>query len=133
MPFADPARRREYDKARKQKQRAQGRTKKGLDTRLTPTEIETAEDIQGLFNEVVAEVRTADGFPDLQAELDVFKSDLTFDESADYSLQVAQQSGAHALCLVTYDLTPELIDDLRQLSIYYNYDPDFEGYVHFSW
>jgi len=37
------------------------------------------------------------------------------------------------LCLVTYDLTPELIDDLRQLSIYYNYDPDFEGYVHFSW
>lgn len=32
-----------------------------MDTRLTPAEIETAEDIQGLFNEVVAEVRTADG------------------------------------------------------------------------
>lgn len=25
----------------------------------------------------------------------------------------AEQSGIHALCLVTYDLTPELIDDLR--------------------
>jgi hypothetical protein len=60
MPFADPQRRREYDKERKQKQRAQGRTKKRLDTRLTPAEIETAKDIQGLFNEVVAEARTAD-------------------------------------------------------------------------
>ena len=28
MPFADPQRRREYDKERKQKQRAEGRTKK---------------------------------------------------------------------------------------------------------
>lgn len=75
---------------------------------------------------------TVSGFPDLQAELDVFKSDLTFDESADYSLQVAQQSGIHALCLATYDLTPELIDDLRQPSIYYSYDPELEGYIHFS-
>jgi hypothetical protein len=39
----------------------------------------------------------------------------------------AEQSGIHALCLVTYDLTPELIDDLRQPSIYYSYDPDLVG------
>jgi len=75
---------------------------------------------------------TVSGFSELQAELDVFKSDLTLDESADYSLQVAQQSGIHALCLVTYDLTPELIDDLRQPSIYYSYDPELEGHIHFS-
>ncbi|HYC19392.1 MAG TPA: hypothetical protein VEF35_02065 [Candidatus Bathyarchaeia archaeon] len=60
MPFADPTRRRAYDAARKRKQRAQGWTKKRMDTRLTPVEIETAEDIKGLFNEVVAEVRTAE-------------------------------------------------------------------------
>jgi len=70
---------------------------------------------------------TVSGFSELQAELDVFKSALTLDESADYSLQVAQQSGIHALCLVTYDLTPELIDDLRQPSIYYSYDPELVG------
>jgi len=79
------------------------------------------------------EMITVSGYPDLQAELDVFKSGFTFDESADYSLQVAQQSGIHALCLVTYDLTPELIDDLGRPSIYYNYDPDLVGYMHFSW
>ena len=50
---------------------------------------------------------TVSGFSELQAELDVFKSGLTLDGSADYSLQVAQQSGIHALCLVTYDLTPD--------------------------
>ena len=44
---------------------------------------------------------TVSGFSELQAELDVFKSGLTLDESADYSLQVAQQSGIYALCLVT--------------------------------
>jgi predicted phage terminase large subunit-like protein len=75
---------------------------------------------------------TVSGFSELQAELDVFKSGLTLDGSADYSLQVAQQSGIHALCLVTYDLTPEMIDDLRQPSIYYSYDPDLEGYIHFG-
>ena len=76
---------------------------------------------------------TVSGLSELQAELDVFKSGLTFDESADYSLQVAQQSGIHALCLVAYDLTPGLIDDLRQPSIHYSYDPELEGYIHFSW
>ena len=76
---------------------------------------------------------TVSGFPELQAELDVFKSGLTFDESADYSLQVAQQSGIHALCLVTYDLPPAFIDDLRQPSITYGYDPEVYGYIHFGW
>jgi hypothetical protein len=46
-------------------------------------------------------------YPELMAELDVFKSDFTYGEAPDYSLQVAQQSGIHALCLVTYDVDPE--------------------------
>jgi ribosome-binding protein aMBF1 (putative translation factor) len=61
MPYADPKKRREYDKARKQRQRSQGRTKKGLDNRLTALEIKNAEDLCGLINEVVAEARDADG------------------------------------------------------------------------
>jgi hypothetical protein len=61
MPYADPARRREYDAARKSGQRAQGWTKKRMDTRLTPAAIEMTKDIRGQFNEVVTEVRTADG------------------------------------------------------------------------
>ena len=42
-------------------QRAEGRTKKSIDTRLTALEIKTAEDLRGLFNEVVDEARNADG------------------------------------------------------------------------
>lgn len=61
MPYADPERRREYDAERKRRQRAQGWTKKRVDTRLTPAAIETTKDIHGLFNEAVEEVRTADG------------------------------------------------------------------------
>ena len=61
MPFADPQRRREYDKERKQKQRAEGRTKKRLDTRLTALEIKNAQDLCCLINEVVDEARNADG------------------------------------------------------------------------
>ena len=64
-------------------------------------------------------------YPDLKAELDVFKSGYTYDESADFSLQVAQQSAIDALCLVTHDITPGLIRYLTQPSIYYSYDPDF--------
>lgn len=70
-------------------------------------------------------------FPELRAELDVFKSAPTFDGSADYTLQAAQQSGIQALCLVTYDLGFELYTD--QPSIYLNYDPDVVGGdMHFS-
>ena len=61
MPYADPERRRAYNKAYKQRQRAQGLTKKSIDTRLTALEINTAEDLRGLYNEVVTEVRNADG------------------------------------------------------------------------
>ena len=64
-------------------------------------------------------------FPDhseLLAELEVFTSYFTYTAAPDYSLQVAQQSAIHALCLVTQDLSPELIHCLRQPSICYNYD-----------
>ena len=74
---------------------------------------------------------TIPDYPELQAELDVFKSDFTLDGSADYSLQVAQQSGIQALCLVTYDLGAELIYR-RQPSIYFSYDRDLMGDMHFS-
>ena len=69
----------------------------------------------------------------LQAELDVFKSGITFDGSADYSLQVAQQSGIHALCLVTHDLSPEEVYYRRRPSVHYDYDRYLEGDVRFSW
>jgi len=45
--------------------------------------------------------------PELIAELDVFKSELTFSGVPDFSLQVAQQSAVQALCLATYDYEPE--------------------------
>jgi curved DNA-binding protein CbpA len=60
MPYKDPKRRREYDKAYKRKQRGEGLKKRGLDTRLTAFEIKTAEDLRALFNEIIAEVRNAD-------------------------------------------------------------------------
>ncbi|MGA3198654.1 MAG: hypothetical protein ABSD89_04535 [Halobacteriota archaeon] len=72
-------------------------------------------------------------YPLLQAELDVFKSDITLDGNADYSLQVAQQLGIHALCLVTYDLSWELLYYRTQPSVYYNYDRYLERDVRFSW
>jgi hypothetical protein len=59
MPYADPERRREYNKAYKRMQRAQGLTKKSIDARLTLAEIETADDVSGLYNEAVAEIRNA--------------------------------------------------------------------------
>jgi hypothetical protein len=71
-----------------------------------------------------SEMITIPAYPELQAEIDVFKSDFTFDGKADYSLQVAQQSGVQALCLVTHDLSAELMNALRRPSVYYNYDPD---------
>jgi polyhydroxyalkanoate synthesis regulator phasin len=61
MPYANPERRREYNKAYKRMQRAQGLTKKSIDTRLTPLKLTTAEDLRGLVNEVVEEARNANG------------------------------------------------------------------------
>ncbi len=58
MPYADPARRRAYDAARKRRQQVSGWTKKRLDTRPTALQIETARDVCDLFNEAMAEVRT---------------------------------------------------------------------------
>jgi predicted phage terminase large subunit-like protein len=75
---------------------------------------------------------TIPDYHELQAELDVFKSGFTFDGSADYSAQVAQQSGIHALCLVTYDISAALIHFRRQPSVYYSFDRDLIGDVHFS-
>lgn len=60
MPFKDEKTRREYDKAYKHKRRSEGWTKKGLDKRLTDLQVETAEDLRDLLNEVVAETRDAD-------------------------------------------------------------------------
>jgi uncharacterized coiled-coil protein SlyX len=59
-PYADPEKRRAYDKERKQKQRSQGWTKKGVDNRLTALEIKTAKDLCSILNEVVGEARNAD-------------------------------------------------------------------------
>ena len=61
-------------------------------------------------------------YPELMAELSVFKSAFTYDEKPDYSLQVAQQSGIHALCLVTYDLDPTMWE--YHPDIYCGFDED---------
>lgn len=60
MPYKDTTRRREYDKTYKRRQRAQGLTKKGVDTRLTESEVETAEDLRDMLNEIWAETQAAD-------------------------------------------------------------------------
>jgi hypothetical protein len=66
-------------------------------------------------------------YPELIAELDVFKSDFTYGEAPDYSLQIAQQSGILALCLVTYNVDP-LVLSMSYDDIYYSYDPDLIRY-----
>jgi len=66
-------------------------------------------------------------YPELIAELDVFKSDFTYGEAPDYSLQVAQQSGILALCLVTYDVDPEALS-MSYEEVYYSYYPDLIRY-----
>jgi hypothetical protein len=61
-------------------------------------------------------------YPELLAELDVFKSDFTVSRVPDYSLQIAQQSGIHALCLVTYDVDTQALPPFSFLynSIHYS-------------
>lgn len=56
------------------------------------------------------------------AELDVFKSDFTFNGVPDYNLQVAQQSAIEALCLATYNVDPE--EPIPSDLVHYNYDRD---------
>jgi hypothetical protein len=70
-------------------------------------------------------------YPELMAELDVFKSDFTYGESPDYSLQVAQQSGILALCLVTYDVDPEEFN--TPIEVFYSHDYDRFLYGHSGW
>lgn len=60
--------------------------------------------------------------PELIAELEAFHSEPTFDESADYTAQIARQSGVNALCLVTHDLSPTR--SKFRPSIYYSFDRD---------
>ncbi len=62
-------------------------------------------------------------YPELMAELDVFKSDLTFSGAPEYSMQVAQQSAIHALCLVTYDVYLEPPYNPFE-NVFYHYYPD---------
>jgi hypothetical protein len=47
-------------------------------------------------------------YPELMAELNVFRSEDTFDETPDYTTQIAQQSAINALALCTYDLDPTM-------------------------
>jgi len=61
------------------------------------------------------------------AELDVFKSDFTYSGAPDYCLQIAQQSGIHALCLATYDVDPEL-DWNPYENVWYHYYPEDLNY-----
>ena len=65
--------------------------------------------------------------PELIAELDVFKSDFTYSGAPEYGLQIAQQSGIHALCLVTYDVDPEPVSNPCR-NVFYHYYPDLLDY-----
>ena len=64
--------------------------------------------------------------PELIAELDVFKSDFTYSGAPDYTAQIAQQSGIHALCLVTHEVDPE--QDWDPYDVWYHYYPEDLGY-----
>ncbi|MGZ4951491.1 MAG: phage terminase large subunit [Halobacteriota archaeon] len=61
--------------------------------------------------------------PELIAELEVFKSDLTLGGVPDYTAQIAQQSGIHALCLVTFEVNPEQAFPPRA-NVFYHYVPE---------
>ena len=60
MPYKDLEQRREYDAAYKRRQRAQGWTKKGIDRRLTPPEIEIPKTSAIYSTEIVADAQNAD-------------------------------------------------------------------------
>jgi predicted phage terminase large subunit-like protein len=61
-------------------------------------------------------------YPELMAELNVFRSEDTFDETPDYTTQIAQQSAINALALCTYDLDPTMWE--YKPDIYYGFDED---------
>jgi predicted phage terminase large subunit-like protein len=64
---------------------------------------------------------------ELIAELEVFKSDFTYSGAPDYTTQIAQQSGIHALCLVTSDVNPEQ-DYSPHEKVWYHYYPEDLNY-----
>jgi predicted phage terminase large subunit-like protein len=61
--------------------------------------------------------------PELIAELDVFKSDFTYSGAPEYGLQIAQQSGINALCLVTFEVDPEEVHNPYE-NVWYHYVPE---------
>jgi predicted phage terminase large subunit-like protein len=92
--------------------------------RVKLTKAEMAAAFENLSMLISKDMVTFPQHPQLLAELEVFKSEFTWTESPDYTLQIAAQSAISAMCLVTYDLSPELIKYQTQPSIYYSYDPD---------
>ena len=100
---------------------------KGVDVdRVTFTRQEQAAAYENLALLIHNRVISYPYHPELIAELDVFKSDFTYSEAPDYSLQVAQQSGIHALCLATTTST-RLRLACRYDEVYYSYDRDLIG------
>jgi predicted phage terminase large subunit-like protein len=61
-------------------------------------------------------------YPELIAELEVFKSDYTFDGTPDYTLQIAQDAAVRALCIVTFEINPQEI--IMADDVYYSYDTE---------
>ena len=86
------------------------------------TQAEKTAAYENLSQLIESQLITIPEYPELMAELSVFKSAFTYDEKPDYSLQTAQQSGIDALCLVTYDVDPTPCK--CELDIYYSFDPD---------
>ena len=98
MPYKDPKRRREYDKAYKCKKRDEGLKKKGIDKHLTTVDIKTAEDLRALFNEVIDEVRNADNAmldlePKLRIKLRAVEIGLRVIEITDHEQRIAALEG----------------------------------------
>ncbi len=92
MPYADATRRREYDKAYKQKRRSQGLTKKRVDNRLTEARFATAEDFRGKLDEIWAETRDVASLkPEtrLRIQLRVVEVGLRLIETTDYERRIA--------------------------------------------
>jgi predicted phage terminase large subunit-like protein len=92
--------------------------------RVKPTRAKLVASYENLAMLISRRKITFPQHPELLAELLSFKSAFTYDESPDYSLQIAQQSAIHAMCLVTHDLSAEEVDHFTRPSIYYSYDPD---------
>jgi len=88
--------------------------------KLTKAKLNAA--YENLSQLIESHLITIPEYPELMAELSVFNSAFTYDEKPDYSLQVAQQSGIHALCLVMYDLNPTMWE--YHPDIYYGFDED---------